>query len=671
METTDDSFENFFNSESLSDRVLVITEVDKVFAATPATTRGKRRYATISDMSPELAPSSSKRLSTTPQNVDEETSNDHATSSTNLHQQEERIHITENEINTEHLNVMDIDENLNTNDVEIIEDTNQSNAPDDVGDDGDQLPPLIAENFQCPRIKTDDNFIEENDNAVSHAFNPEDEVTSPNIQPTTIVPKVEFEVRDNPSCSHHEDDPCRSASNECIPEVSISAVVTPTPRRNSSSPSITPTRLIDNNAVENQALKATKVYVHSVILAAKSQFFKCLFATSGMKETKEKEVKLEIAAGQTKSMLILLHCFYNKNFINAHTLQTVLDVCSLAMQYCYDGLIEKCLDIFRCRAENVTEVHDINQIAHMVSKIQCELQQHKEKCTRVMKTCGPFLVNSFYPIDELLEKAPEKFYQLHLNSMYLLLDPNVQERFNQEHGNLFIFAMQKWLKAHLPLILNDEQFKKDVVIFIEKLLSVVELRYITGAFLTNVMTYEHSPLALWDGYKEWYIRALQTYIFEYNSNKRTEGRVDQRFSIIKRRRFSKFVRQEKNADIFSLITPIILNGFEIGIYLRIREDRKIHVICKCKNILVNKTGFDQCDLQFKLKGTIKLNVDQNLWCEQFPAAHSHWVNDWFGFSYKQNTMCLQMYSICKLSPTIYDLAKKFGFCLAVQMQQIK
>ena len=63
----------------------------------------------------------------------------------------------------------------------------------------------------------------------------------------------------------------------------------------------------------------------------------------------------------------------------------------------------------------------------------------------------------------------------------------------------------------------------------------------------------------------------------------------------------KFVRQERNADIFSLTSPIILNGFEIGIYLRAREDRKVQIIGKCKNMIVNKTGFDKASLTFNLK----------------------------------------------------------------------
>ena len=83
------------------------------------------------------------------------------------------------------------------------------------------------------------------------------------------------------------------------------------------------------------------MYVHSVILAAKSDYFACLFSTSGMKETKQQKVKVEVRKGETENMLILLHCFYNKNFINQHSLQTVLNVCPLAMRYCYDGLIDK------------------------------------------------------------------------------------------------------------------------------------------------------------------------------------------------------------------------------------------------------------------------------------------------------------------------------------------
>ena len=518
------------------------------------------------------------------------------------------------------------------------------------------------------------------------------------VQPPVLMlslqEKVKQDVQERPSCSRAPEVQLSLKSSNATdsPNVNVtpkeeleqlpscSVQITPQqPSHNKMAVASTPSPVVANTlkmtlgseVVEKRAIKERKVFVHSVILAAKSEFFKCLFATSGMRETKEKEIKIEIGKGETDSMLILLHCFYNRNFITSHPLQTVLNVCNLAMKYCFDGLIEKCLDIFRCRAENIIDVDDINQIAFMVSKIESELVQHKEKCINVMKTCGPFLVNSFYPMDEFLEKSPEKFYQLHLNSMYLFLDASVQERFNKEHGNLFVYSMQKWLKAHYTFISTNEKFKQKAIHFIEKLLSITELKYITGDFLTNVMTYEHSPFSIWPGYKDWYIKALQTFVYEFNTNKTQEGHHDTHFQPIKRRRISKFVRQERNADIFSLTHPIILNGFEIGIYFRIREDNKVHIICKCKNILVNKAGFDRCSLLFRLKGNIKLNVEQNLWCEQFPAAHNHWINDWFSFSYKQNTMCLQMYGICKLAPMVYELAKKYGFFMNIQLQQIK
>lgn len=420
--------------------------------------------------------------------------------------------------------------------------------------------------------------------------------------------------------------------------------------------------------IEKHVLKETSVFVHSVILAAKSEFFKCLFSTSGMKETKEQKVKVEVQKDETENMLILLHCFYNKNFITTHPLQTVLKVCPLAMRYCYDGLIDKCLDVFRLRAESLTEVDDVNQIAFMVTKIQNELHQHKEKCQKVMKTFGPFLITTFYPLDECLEKSPGKFFQLTLNSMYLLMDSMVQNRFNSEHGNLFIYAVQRWLKNRTHC-LQSSVFKSDIIVFIEKLLSSININDLTGDFLTNIMTCEHCPFAIWPGYKDWYIKALQDFVFKYYAcnNPVTE----KQYPIIMRNRVLKFVRQERNADIFSLICPIILNGFEIGIYLRAREDRKVQIIGKCKNMVVNKTGFDKASLAFNLKGTIKLNVDSHLWVEHFPSTQSQWLHEWLTFTYKQNLMCLQMYGVCKLSPSVYNLAKSCGFILALEIQQMR
>ena len=454
------------------------------------------------------------------------------------------------------------------------------------------------------------------------------------------------------------------------PSVQPSFVKTDTVRDNKQSLILTDAVIQSEphaeEVVEKHTIKETKVFVHSVILAAKSNFFRCLLSTSGMRETKEKEVKIEVQKGETEKMMILLHCFYNKNVISTHSLQTVFCVCSLAMKYCFDSLIDKCLDIFRARAETLIEVDDVNQIAFMVSKIQCELLQHKDKCLKVMEMCCPFLIKSFYPLDECLEKSPVKFFQLHLNSMYLFLDENIQSEFNSQHGNLFVYSIQRWLKAHSALF-GDGKFRAEVIVFIEKLLAAVNINDMTGDFLTNVMTCDHSPFNIWPGYKDWYIEALQNFVYKLQAT----GIVATPYPIIKRQRICKFVRQERNADIFSLAYPTILNGFEIGIYLRAREDRKVHIICKCKNMVVNKTGFDKCSLTFNLKGNIKLNLDSNLWLERFPSTRPGWSHDWLTFSYKQNTMCLQMYAVCKLSSAVYNLAKKYGFIIAFQMQQIR
>lgn len=423
-----------------------------------------------------------------------------------------------------------------------------------------------------------------------------------------------------------------------------------------------------DDIIEKRVLKETTVYVHSVILAAKSDYFACLFSTSGMKETKQQKVKVEVRKGETDNMLILLHCFYNKNFINSHSLQTVLNVCPLAMRYCYDGLIDKCLDVFRIRAETLTEVDDVNQISSMVTKIQSELHQHKDKCIKVMKTFGPFLINTFYPLDVCLEKNPQKFFQLTLNSMYLLMDPHVQGRFNSDHGNLFVYAITRWLKSHTHMLQNPTQ-KAEIILFIENLLCGINTNDLTGDFLTNIMTYEHCPFAIWPGYKEWYIKALQDFVYKYYAC--NNSITDKQYPIIVRNRVLKFVRQERNADIFSLTSPIILNGFEIGIYLRAREDRKVQIIGKCKNMIVQKTGFDKASLTFNLKGTIKLNVDTNCWIEHFPSTQSNWLHEWLTFSYKQNLMCLQMYGVCKLTPAVYSLAKASGFVLTLELQQIR
>lgn len=416
------------------------------------------------------------------------------------------------------------------------------------------------------------------------------------------------------------------------------------------------------NVIEKNIIKSTKVHVHSVILAAKSSFFNCLFS-SGMRETNEKEIKVQVRKGETEPMLILLRCFYNKQHINNHDLNTVLEVCFLAMRYCYDGLISACLDFLSKKAKTLVKLTEINKIVLLVSAMENQLPFHQSKCANVKKMCAPVLIYMFSPLDECLEKTPGKFIQLPLCTLNLFLEPNVQHQINIKHKNLFVYCMQAWLKSRESLLMEDAKFKSDVLIFIEKLLSVVDTNHVTGDFLTNVMTCENSPFSIWSGYKDWYINKLQECIYTYGIQNSLTVKP---YMVLKRKRYAKFVRQENDADIFSLVCPIILNGFEIGIYLRGRQSTRLQILCKCKNMLQNKQGFGKSSLAFRLNGSIKLNGRPNTWSVPFPAPS----REWFQFRYKHNTMFAEMYELCKLRSDIYTLAKQFGFVVSFQLQQI-
>jgi len=428
--------------------------------------------------------------------------------------------------------------------------------------------------------------------------------------------------------------------------------------------------------LETKLLRETKVYVHSILLAAKSNFFKCLFSTSGMRETNQHEVKIEVGRNETNTMLIMLRCFYNQNCINDQPLDTVVSVCYMAMKYCFDGLIDKCLDVFASRAGYVTEIEDFNRINVMVNKIKVDLQQHKVKCTHVLTKCYDFIITTFKKLDECFESVPCKLFQIRLETMNLFISPIVQRSLCTEHGNLFLYAMQRWVRNHVTrfnLQVETEgnvQMRRDTLAFVEKLLKSVKLTNVTSDFLTNVMSYDISPFNIWEGYGEWYTRVLQNHIYNFHTNRNAQSvKV---YPVLSRQRELKYTRQEKNADIFSM-APVILNGFEIGIYLRIREDRKVHMLCKCKNLLVNKLGFDRAILTFTIKGVLKLNTNSTLWKEPFPRQFTNHppasvFTDRFTFTYKQNTMCLQMYSLCKLSPAVYNIAKRNGFLITFDIQ---
>jgi len=698
----DEGFENFFNNQTLSDRVLYICETEKVecYSGGAPCGRSKRKNVVVNDEGLENC--LFKRIK------QEDTVAEEAGCSYNT----SVISLIPCHTNTNNNNSIEVSTNPLIQQIKIEEDTDYDvmeilpTSSEDtqhvVGDDE-----IVDEENHADEQQQQAGDVEITENAAAEPARDDFDITRDNVELTRD--KVEL-TKDNVE-GHKEDESSptsrRPVENELqtpeggekvaeasstVPEeqeetqqqIPADEVVEETTfdptstsiEESTPQPVNVPKRTY---TLETKVLRETRVFVHSIILAAKSEFFKCLFSTSGMKETNQQEVKLEVGRNETDTLLTMLRCFYNRNYINRNSLDVVIKVCHMAMKYCFDGLIDKCLDVFANRSCQITETEDFNRINNMIDKIKTGFSQHKPKCQSVQSKCHEFILKHFQKLDDCFEVTPCKLFQLQLESMSLFINPNVQRSIcNQHaHGNMFLYVMQRWVKFHVikhNLYADDEanaQLKLDTLSFIEKLLRSVSLTNITTDFLNNVLNYEISSFNIWPGYKEWYIRALQNHLFNNLNNRPSQNKT---FPALSRQRELKCTRQERNADIFSM-TPVIVNGFEIGIYLRIREDRKVHMLCKCKNFFVNKMGFDKAVLTFCLKGLLKLNTNSTLWKEPFPRQfQSHpgapMFNDRFTYSYKQSTMCLQMYSLCKLSPAVYNIAKRSGFLIEFEIQQL-
>ncbi|XP_022783695.1 uncharacterized protein LOC111324413 isoform X2 [Stylophora pistillata] len=205
-------------------------------------------------------------------------------------------------------------------------------------------------------------------------------------------------------------------------------------------------------------IREQQLYVHSFWLALNSSYFRGLFFSSGMKETKVKKVEMNISESLSSMFLLLIESLYKPEVVMTESVENLLVLMRLAHVYDAESTLKACQKLLGS-AELTVEICDKS----------LNMQEHERlpEMAEFIRRCEEFLVEEFSPLDS--QWSSEDFLSLSPNGL-------------QKENTVFL-ALMKW--AEVNEVFDDQ---------LEPLLELVRFKAMTINYLHDVVTSDH-PIA--------------------------------------------------------------------------------------------------------------------------------------------------------------------------------
>ncbi|CAH3124150.1 unnamed protein product [Porites lobata] len=240
---------------------------------------------------------------------------------------------------------------------------------------------------------------------------------------------------------------------------------------------------VNKTAADNGVLKAREedlvladtvirehqLCVHSFWLALNSSYFRSLFFSSGMKETKVKKVEMNISESLSAMFLLLIESLYKPEVVMTESVENLLILMRLAHVYDAESTLKTCQKLLGS-AELTVEICDKS----------LNMQEHERlpEMAEFIRRCEEFLVEEFSPLDS--QWSNEDFLSLSANGLQKVLSSN---DLCVSSENTVFLALMKWAEVNEVF---DEQ--------LEPLLELVRFKSMTINYLHDVVTSDH-PIA--------------------------------------------------------------------------------------------------------------------------------------------------------------------------------
>ncbi len=273
-----------------------------------------------------------------------------------------------------------------------------------------------------------------------------------------------------------------------------------------SSTSTTTSKEIDAN--EN------RYFVHSFLLSLYSDHFRCLFARSGLKEKREREVKIVVGQGESILFKKFLEAMYSLDTLESVPTCEIFGVMRLSERYCCDLIIEKCLECLATVEVNTAE--DLNHGLQAVSSL-AERAKFQQSVNSLKKQWTEKLISVYSPLEEKFNTTFEPFLVLNVFTLVeILSSPNLEV----ESENSVLSCIILWAEANKPNAL-----------MLEKLLKCVNIQCLSSNYLNDVITPKHHILSKTSYFCEWFVRALQYQSFPESRRDKKDADKYQRMYV--------------------------------------------------------------------------------------------------------------------------------------------
>ncbi|XP_074613753.1 uncharacterized protein LOC141873606 [Acropora palmata] len=225
----------------------------------------------------------------------------------------------------------------------------------------------------------------------------------------------------------------------------------------------------DDSSLDETLVCEHQLCVHSFWLALNSSYFRGLFFSSGMMETKIKKVEMNISESLSEMFLLLIESLYKPDVVMNESVENLLVMMRLAHIYDAESTLKTCqkllgsadLTVEICdRALNMQEHERLPEMAEFVSR------------------CEEFLIEEFSPLDS--QWSSEEFLSLSSNGLQKVLSSN---DLCVSSENTVFLALMKW--SEVNEVFDDQ---------LDPLLELVRFKAVTINYLHDVVTSDH-PIA--------------------------------------------------------------------------------------------------------------------------------------------------------------------------------
>ena len=473
---------------------------------------------------------------------------------------------------------------------EIVDEVHVSDTRSSLGQDEK----LIAEvGTDSGTIFPDECTENENDKDKNAEVPPNSHGQSDNPHSTDIAGGLKNVVVIKTEPDLEEDDGSSQKEEELVSEHQTSVFRDPIKQE---EPQITAVNTNRKAIMESpgKVVNVTKLCVHSFLLCLHSKFFKSLLCSSGMKETREREVEIHLREGESKIFEKLIQAIYDPNVLLILSREDLFSMLQISDQFCCDMVTNKCVQ--KLNEIEVNSVEACNQVLGSLIALQRTTALLTDKLRGVPLQCREYLLETFSPLEEKLSSpyVLKQFLELKFVSFQLLMS---RKNLVVPTENSILAAVILWARHNNPSIS-----------MMEGLLKIIRYEQLSSNYIHDVITPFHPSFILVPSFSQWFLKAIKYHSF-------SEKRKLATSQTLPARRISKTVELRRLTLEFSQETTIreghcrvynfkedvihFWNGYHCQFEFYFRDDGHVFVKLLIPNIRDSEIYFE-AEVRFAL-----------------------------------------------------------------------